>query len=142
VSLRLTLVALRRGRNGSVVTEFALVTPLMSMLLLGTIEFGSVMYAYSAMQMGASVAARQIAVNLASPATAQSRALQIVPSWARADVNTSITQSNAGDPGTNMIRVRMVATSDRLGVIALMSRLAPLPITAEVTVKQELPYVD
>ncbi len=112
------------------------------MLLLGTIEFGSVMYAYSAMQMGASVAARQLAVNLASPATAQSRALQIVPSWARADVNTSITQSNAGDPGTNMIRVRMVATSDRLGVIALMSRLAPLPITAEVTVKQELPYVD
>ena len=123
-------------------TEFALITPLMSMLLLGTVEFGSMIYAYSAMQMGTSVAARQIAVNLASPAAAQANALQIVPGWARPDVNTTITQSNPGDPGSNMIRVRMVATSDRVGVIALMSRLVPLPLTAEVTVKQELPYVD
>jgi hypothetical protein len=142
VSWRFAFSTLRRSRKGSVVTEFALVTPLMSMLLLGTVEFGSVIYAYSAMQMGTSVAARQIAVNIAAPASAQARALQIVPGWARPHINTTITQSNAGDPGTNMIRVRMVASTDRIGVIALMSRLVPLPLTAEVTVKQELPYVD
>lgn len=129
-------------RAASAATEFALLTPLMTMLLLGTVEFGSTIYSYSAMQMGTSVAARRLSVNLVTPAQAREAGLQIVPAWARPHVTATITQTNNLDPGTNIIRVRMVASSDRVGVVALMSRLVPLPLTAETTVKQELPYVD
>lgn len=142
VSLRFALSSLRADRVASTTTEFALLTPLMSMLLLGTVEFGSAIYTYSAMQMGTAVAARRVAVNLATPAEARAAGLQIVPGWARPHVSAAITQSNSLDPGANIIRVRMVASSDQIGVLALMSRLVPMTLTAETTVKQELPYVD
>jgi Flp pilus assembly protein TadG len=140
--LRFAFSGLRANRVASTTTEFALLVPLMSMLLLGTVEFGSLIYGYSAMQMGTAVAARRLAVNLATPAQAQAAGLQIVPGWARPHVTATVTQTNSADPGNNVISVRMVATSDDVGAVALISRLAPLTLTAQTTVKQELPYVD
>lgn len=142
VGMRSLPAALCADRRASSATEFALLTPLVSMMLLGAVELGSIFYSYSAMQMGTAVAARRLAVNLATPAQARLDGLDVVPGWARGRVTATVTQSNSSDPGVNIIRVRMVATSNQIGAVALLTRLVPMTLTAETTVKQELPYAD
>jgi Flp pilus assembly protein TadG len=133
---------LRRDRSGSAVTEFALVLPLLTLLLFGIVEFGSITYSYSAMQFGANRAARSFAVNTLDEAGALARAKAVLPAWAREQVALTMVQSDPGDPNTNVIRVTLSVDASRVAVVSMMTRLVELPLRAETSVKQELPYVD
>lgn len=130
------------SRAGSVASEFALIVPLLTTLMLGVIEFGTVFFSYSAMQFAAHDAARQMAVNVANQATALAAASNFVPGWARDHVTMSVTQSNAADPSQNIIRVRVVADAGDMAVMSVITRLVPMTLTADASIKQELPYVD
>lgn len=57
------LRSMRRQREGAVAAEFALVAPLFFSLVMGGVEFSSVVYAISSMQLAANIAARDIEVN-------------------------------------------------------------------------------
>lgn len=133
---------MRADRSGSAAAEFALVLPLLTTLLLGIIEFGTVFYSYSAMQFAASSAARQMAVNVADQATAISAARDVLPGWARDDVAITVVQSDPADPNRNVIRVRMVADAQAMATIGMITRMVPWSLTADASIKQELPYVD
>jgi Flp pilus assembly protein TadG len=130
------------NRSGSVAAEFALITPLLSMLLLCTVEMGSLLYSYSAMQMAATVASRRMAVNRVSPTAANALVDQLVPGWAADSVSVLVTQSNPADPGLNNIVLQLSAQSDQMTPVALLTRMVPWTMNARVTIKQELPYVD
>ena len=143
VAFLLTLRAgLQRDRSGSAASEFALVLPLLTMLLFGVLEFGSIIYSFSAMQFGASNAARSFAVNTADEAAALASARAVLPGWVADDVSLQLAQTNAGDPNSNIIRVTLSVNASRASVISMLTRLVDLPLTAEATTKQELPYVD
>lgn len=132
----------RAHRGGSVATEFAMVTPLLTILLFSTVEMGSLLYAHGALQMTAAMSARRMAVNLAAPTTANARAVDFVPGWANGAVTATVTQSSPADPANNNITVRLSAPSNRLAVVSLLTRLVPWTMTSSVTIKQELPYED
>jgi Flp pilus assembly protein TadG len=142
VACRFSLSAFRRDRSGSAVSEFALVLPLLTTLLFGIIEFGTITYSYSAMQFGANRAARSFAVNTLNEAGALASAKAVLPAWARDKVAMSMSQSNPGDPNSNVIRVTLSVNASDVAVVSMLSRLVDLPLDAETSVKQELPYVD
>jgi Flp pilus assembly protein TadG len=133
---------LRRDRGGSAVSEFALVLPLLTLLLFGIVEFGTVTYSYSAMQFGASRAARSFAVNTLDEAGALAQAKAVLPAWARDKVTLSTSQSNPSDPNSNVIRVTLEVNASDVSVMSFLTRAVDLPLKAEASVKQELRYVD
>jgi Flp pilus assembly protein TadG len=129
-------------REGSAATEFALIAPLFSTLLLATVEMGSLLYSYSAMQMTASMSARRMAVNQVAATPANARAADFLPNWATGAVTATVTQSHATDPGANTIVLTLSAPADKLAVVSLLTRMVPWTMTSRVTIKQELPYED
>ena len=133
---------LRKNRSGSAASEFALILPLLTTLLFGILEFGTVVYSYSAMQFAASRAAREMAVNVADDAAAMAEAKAMLPGWARDDVTISVTQTDAADANSNIIRVQLVAQASDLSIVSMISQVVPWTLTADASIKQELPYVD
>jgi Flp pilus assembly protein TadG len=129
-------------RAGSAATEFALIAPLLFSLLLATVEMGSLLYSYSAMQMTVSMSARRMAVNALAPTAANATASDFLPNWTNGDITATVTQSSAGDPNVNTIVVTLSASADRLAVVSLLTRLVPWTLRSQVTIKQELPYED
>jgi Flp pilus assembly protein TadG len=132
----------RADRRGSAVTEFALIMPILSTFLLGIIEFGTILYSYSAMQFGATAAARQFAVNVSDEAASLAAAKAVLPSWARPGVSLSMTQSDPADINRNVIHVRLTIDAVQATPMSMITRMVPMTLTADASVKQELPYVD
>jgi Flp pilus assembly protein TadG len=129
-------------RRGAAATELTLILPLFTGLILGVLEFGSVIYSYSAMQFGANRVARTVAVNRMTNAQAESSIRDNFPTWARNHVQVRVTQTNASDPNTNLVRVQLSVDSDKTTPLPLLTRAVPWALTANVAIKQELPYVD
>ncbi len=116
--------------------------PLLFTLLLGTLEFGVLLYSYSAMQTAATTVARGIAVNTLAPSGGATIVSQIVPAWALPNVSLLVTQTNTVDPAANVIRVRITGRSDQITIVPMLTRLVPWTLVADVSTKQELRYED
>jgi Flp pilus assembly protein TadG len=133
---------LLQNRRGATAAEFAIVMPVFFTLLLGTLEFGVVLYSYSAMQMAAGTIARRVAVNSLAPNAGSTIVSQLVPAWALPHVTLLVTQSNHADPATNVIRVRVTGRSDQITIVPMLTRMVPWTLVADVSAKQELRYED
>jgi hypothetical protein len=138
--MSLPLVSL--GRSGAAAAEFALVVPILTTLLFGSLEYGGMLYGMSSMQLAANVVARDVAVNNLDPAAAQARVQRFLPGWMRGHVTVNLVQSNPGTPHLNVIRLRLEAPSSAAAPISLISRLHSWTVSAEADVRQEPPYVD
>ncbi len=121
--------------------EFALIIPLFMTLIFGVIEMGAVFFSYSTMQHQASRVARSVAVNTKAQSTAIADLKAAMPGWARDYVTVTITQSAPTDPNINLIQVRVALGSDHASPVTLLGSVSPWPLVANVTMKQELPYV-
>ncbi len=116
--------------------------PLFASMLFGTIEYGSVIYSYSAMQFGANRVARTVAVNRMSNAQAQTAVRNYLPGWVRDDVTVAVSQTAPSDANTNLVRVQLSVSAQQATPLAILTRMMPWQLTANVAMKQELPYVD
>ncbi|MFN7177451.1 MAG: TadE/TadG family type IV pilus assembly protein [Thermaurantiacus sp.] len=134
--------SLRRDRRGAVAAEFGLIAPLFTFLLLGAIEFGCLFFAYSAMQFGATIVTRDMAVNVIDEAEARANVRAFLPPWVRDSATVNVVQSDPFNSTTNLIRMQVQASSLQATPLPLFTRVSPWTITADVTLKQELPYVD
>lgn len=134
------IAAVRSGRDGAVAAEFALIAPLLFSLLMGTIEYGSVVYSMSSMQYGANVVAREWAVNRLTPAQANARLDTFIPVWLRGHTTLSMQESNPSQPRTNTVTLTVGANSIDATPIAVFTRAHPWTITAQANVQQEMPY--
>lgn len=134
--------AFHRCKRGAAATELALLMPMLTSLVLGVFEFGTVIYAYSGMQFGANRVARTVSVNQMTTEQALATVKNYVPAWARDDVSVSITQSKPSDTNVNLVNVRLSVSADRATPLPLLTRLVPWQLTATSVMKQELPYVD
>jgi Flp pilus assembly protein TadG len=137
-----TVAGVRFCRRGAAATELALILPLLTTMILAVFEYGAVIYSYSAMQFGANRVARTVAVNRMSNAQAQTEVRNYLPGWVRNDVSVAVTQTAPGDPETNLVQVQLAVAAAQATPMALLTRAVPWQLTANVAMKQELPYVD
>jgi len=131
---------LLKRHDGAVAAEFALVAPLFFSFVLGGLEYGTIIYSMSSMQLAASVAARDIAVNNLSSAQAQARMAPYLPGWLLNDVSLTLTESHPDQPRINTVTVRLEAEATDAAVLALFSRAIPWTVVAEANVQMEMPF--
>ena len=129
-------------RRGSAAAELALTLPLLTTLILAVFEYGCVIYSYSLMQLGANRVARSVAVHTMTDAQAQAAIVRYLPGWLANGATVTVAESAAADPSTNMINIKVSAPASAATPLALLTRVAPWQLTTNVSVKQELPYVD
>lgn len=132
----------RSCRRGTAATELALILPLLTTMILAVFEYGAVIYSYSAMQFGANRVARTVAVNRMTNDQAQTAVRNYLPGWVRDDVSISVSQTAPADPETNLVQVQLSVAAAQATPMALLTRAVPWQLTANVAMKQELPYVD
>ncbi|MCM0031648.1 MAG: pilus assembly protein [Sandarakinorhabdus limnophila] len=120
----------------------ALILPLLTTMILAVFEYGAVIYSYSAMQFGANRVARTVAVNRMTNDQAQTAVRNYLPGWVRDDVSISVSQTAPADPETNLVQVQLSVAAAQATPMALLTRAVPWQLTANVAMKQELPYVD
>jgi Flp pilus assembly protein TadG len=127
-------------RRGSVSVEAAIIFPVLIALAMGVLEFGTLIFTYSAMQTAAREAARQVAVNFASPDDVEEAVRARLPNWSAEAAEVFVTQSAPTDPATNVftVLVTMPAT-DAAPVQCFVGLSDPWDLRAEVAMKQELP---
>ena len=111
-------------------------------MILAVFEYGCVVYSYSLMQFGANSVARSVAVNMMTEAQARTAVMQYVPGWMANGTTVTVEQTAAADPNINLINVRVSASATTATPMALLTRAVPWQLTANVSMKQELPYVD
>jgi Flp pilus assembly protein TadG len=136
------LFGLRSCQRGAASTELALILPLLTTMILGVFEYGTVIYSYSAMQFGANRVARTVAVNRMTDAQAETAVRGFLPGWVRDDVTVSVSQTAPADADTNLVQVQVAVAADQATILPLLTRMVPWQLTANVVMKQELPYVD
>jgi Flp pilus assembly pilin Flp len=132
----------RRDRRGAVAAEFGLIAPLLFTLILGAIEYGGLLLSYSSMQFGGTVVTRALAVNdpaLGDPETAVKGYLT---PWSRGSVDVVVDETAPGFVETNLVRMRLEVPATEATPLPLLTRIVPWTLTATITMKQELPYVE
>ena len=102
MSRRLTLRALRRDARGATIVEFALVVPVLAMLLLGTLDLGYRSYVTSIVQGALHEAARMATVGGVSTAQIQAHVESRLHEFSRNATITTTTRSYADFSGVNV----------------------------------------
>jgi hypothetical protein len=133
---------LRRDRKGATAAEFALIAPLFFFMLLGAVEYGLVFLSFSAMQFGATIATRDVAVNFLDEGGADAQVRDYLPPWMRDDATVNVSQTTPGLPETNIIQMSVQVAAAQATPLPLFTQAIPWTLRADVSMKQELPYVD
>ena len=129
----------RDGDRGANLVEFALLAPLLILLVLGIVEFGWLFSQNNDVRHGAREGARAAAVNLGTNATLLSVTCDSM------DLTSSVTvqftdhpSSAAGEYGS----VSVVATPDSLSGLGMIEALLPSSLTSTVEFRLEQPSAD
>jgi Flp pilus assembly protein TadG len=129
-------------RRGAAAAEFALVLPVLTAMMFGTLEFGTMLFSYSAMQSAARDVTRQVSVNVMSASAAETAIRDRLPPWTRSSATISLEESAPGNPSTNVYRTVVAAPAQSAAVLAFFSRAKSWNLVTEVEMKQELPFAE
>ncbi|MGH1592321.1 TadE/TadG family type IV pilus assembly protein (plasmid) [Methylobacterium phyllosphaerae] len=88
--------------SGVTAVEFSLLAPVLIALVMGGVEFGSILYTYAAAEFATNDVARQLATNRISSSQVQPLIVPRLPVWAQATAAASATASNASTPSSNI----------------------------------------
>jgi Flp pilus assembly protein TadG len=102
MSRRMILSALRRDARGATIVEFALVVPVLAMLLLGTLDLGYRSYVTSIVQGALHEAARMATVGGVSTAQIQAHVESRLHEFSRNATITTTTRSYSDFSGVNV----------------------------------------
>lgn len=142
VSISRLRLAFLRCRKGVVAAEFALILPMLSAMMFGTLEYGMLLYSYSAMQTSARDMVRQIAVNTISVANARIQAKERVPVWMRQNLTVNVAQSTPATPATNVFTMTLSVPASKSTPITFFTKAGDFTLSTQVQMKQELPYAE
>ena len=127
-------------RRGAVSLEAAIVFPVLIALAMGTMEFGMLIFTYSAMQTATREVARQMSVNFTTPAAVEAAVRARLPNWSADAAAVAVTQSAPADPATNVFTVIVtMPAADATPVRFFTSAAEAWNLRTEVVMKQELP---
>jgi Flp pilus assembly protein TadG len=118
--------ALMADRSGAAAAEFALLLPVLTLLLTGVMQYGVLYYSYNSMLNTARNGARSLAIGTATPEQVVTTAKANLPKWVPAG-EWVITPKVQGTRVTTQITVP--------SRYATIMRLAPMPDTLEVNVE-------
>jgi Flp pilus assembly protein TadG len=102
MSRRMILRALRRDTRGATIVEFAIVVPVLAMLLLGTLDLGYRSYVTSIVQGALHEAARMATVGGVSTSTIQTHVQNRLRDFSRNATITTTTRSYSDFSGVNI----------------------------------------
>ena len=121
--------ALLRDRRGAAAVEMALLLPLLTMMVCGTVQYGVLMVTYNSMLNSARNGARALAVGSASESAVAASAMASLPSWVPAAAWT-VTPKDTAKTGTNQVITEISIPSSKATVLPFM----PMPDTLDVRV--------
>lgn len=135
--------ALVQCRRGVAAVEFAIILPLLLALTLGTIEFGLLFFTYNSMQSAARDVARQIALNIIDPDDAEPMVADQIPTWSRDGLSVEVTQSDPGDPASNVIGVRLTLLASQATPLRfVVNSTGDWTLVTAVHMMQEMPFAE
>jgi Flp pilus assembly protein TadG len=119
---------LRRDRRGSVAVEMALLLPLLTMMVLGTLQYGVLMFTYNSMLNAARNGARALAVGSANEAAVTTSTKANLSSWIAAGAWTITPKDTTA--GSNQVSTSISVSSSKATIMPIM----PMPATLDVRV--------
>ena len=121
----------RLCRRGAAAAEFALVLPLLLLILFGSIQYGALLFTYNSLQTVARNGARALASGSATVAEVSARVAAELPGWVSADD----VQIEAGDAGNNRVHMALSVPAAQATVV----RLVPMPamLSVDVVMRRE-----
>ena len=135
-----TLRGFSRNASGASAIEFALLLPVLLIMLMGIVDFGMVFYAKTATQNTARDIVRQIATNRLKVDDATTTAKSQVATWLVSYTTVSVTQTAAGDPTKNEITVDVAIPASKAAVTSFFSSLfSTVTLHGKATMQQEIP---
>lgn len=123
--------ALSSCRRGVAGAEFALILPLLLLILFGSIQYGALVYTRNSMQTIARNGARALAAGNVTADEVVATARATMPGW----VPPAEVEVTAGPSGADNVRVAISVPAASATVV----RFAPMPdmISAEVVMRRE-----
>jgi len=131
-----------KDKQGASAVEFALIMPVLALILMGICEFGTLLYAMNSAQNAARNVVRQIAVNrLSADNSAATTAVRPeLASWVVGSETVRVIQTTPGKAETNVITLTVSFPADQGTAIHFFSSLfAGRTITNSVSMSQEAP---
>jgi Flp pilus assembly protein TadG len=120
---------LRRNRRGSAAVEMALLLPVMTMMVFGTLQYGVLMFTYNSMLSAARSGARALAVGAANEATVIATTKANLPGWVAAG-DWTITPKDTTTTGTNQVSTSISVSSNKATIMPII----PMPDTIDVRI--------
>lgn len=109
--------------------EFALLLPILTTMLLGTFQYGILIFSYNTMLNTARNGARAMAVGAATEAQVVETALLNLPGWVP-EAEWSIVARDTATTGTNQVTTTITVESR----FAALLTFVPMPETIDVNV--------
>ena len=107
----------------------ALLLPLMTMLVCGTLQYGVLMFTYNSMLNAARNGARSLAVGSANEATVTTTTKANLPPWVAAG-DWTITPQDTATTGTNQVTTSISVSSEKATIMPII----PMPDKLDVKV--------
>ncbi len=115
-----------RDRSGAAAAEFALLAPVLMLMLFGTVQYGVMFYTYNTMVLAARNGARAAAAGTSTAGQISTAIRATMPPWVPAGTVTVSTTNIAGN---------MVQTSVSMpGASSTIVRFGPMPATVGIDV--------
>ncbi len=127
--LRRVAGQLRADRRGTAAAEFALLLPVLTVLLFGTFQYGMIYYTYNVMLNTARNGARALAVGSSTEAQVKIDAAASLPTWVPKE-SWNIVAKDVGSTLTDKVQTTISVLASQ----AVKLRFAPMPDTLQATV--------
>lgn len=139
--MRMTRRASAAGRDeaGATAVEFALIASIFITLVMGIIEFSSILYTSTSAGAASRDVARRIATSRLTAANGPSAARGGLPSWVQFFANIDVTQTTPGTPATNQITVTVSSPASKATPSTFLSFAYGAPtLQTATTMRQEI----
>lgn len=127
-----------KNEDGVSAVEFALVLPILLLILLGILEFGLILFTYNSTQNVSRDVARQLATNRIAVTSADAQARSELPSWIASKATVVVTQSDPANARKNVFVVDVsFKAPDAVASSFLSFAYGSLVLHGKVSIQQE-----